>query len=140
MLAAFGPRSQRVPSLASNLGLVPDFADDTSTELQRKARALSVVALVETGSYLLLFYFWQIAKSDAGTAIVGSLHGMIWLAFCAMVIMIAPALRWTWLYVGVVIVTGPIGAVLVWWRLRRDVVSEAREDETEVTGPGSTRQ
>ena len=53
-----------------------DFAGDTTTELERKARALSVVALVETCSYLLLFYFWQIAKSDAGTAIVGSLHGM----------------------------------------------------------------
>ena len=131
-----------------------DFADDTSTELERKARALSVVALVETCSYLLLFYFWQIAKSDAGTAIVGSLHGMIWLAFCAMVIMIAPALRWTWLYAGVVIVTGPIGAVMVWWRLRHDGVPDTGHDtvsdrapatgheahETEVTEPGSTRQ
>ena len=75
---------------------VTDFAGDTTTELQRKAKALSVVSLIETCSYLLLFYIWQIAKSDVGTAIVGSLHGMIWLAFCAMVIMIAPALKWTW--------------------------------------------
>jgi hypothetical protein len=104
---------------------VTDFAGDTTTELQRKARALSVVALIETGSYLLLFYFWQIAKSDAGTAMVGSLHGMIWLAFCAMVIMIRPALRWTWLYCAVVIVTGPIGALMVWARLRRGVPDEA---------------
>jgi hypothetical protein len=117
-------------------GSVPDFADDTSTELERKARALSFVALVETCSYLLLFYFWQIAKSDPGTAIVGSLHGMIWLAFCAMVIMIAPALGWTWLYVGVVIVTGPIGAVMVWWRLRKDGVSVPAH-ETDVTGTGT---
>jgi Domain of unknown function (DUF3817) len=117
--------------------VVTDFADDTSTELERKARALSVVALVETCSYLLLFYFWQIAKSDTGTAIVGSLHGMIWLAFCAMVVMIAPALRWTWLYVVVVIVTGPFGALMVWARLRRDGVSESHE--TGVTEPGSTR-
>ena len=101
-----------------------DFAGDTTTELQRKARALSVVALVETCSYLLLFYFWQIAKSDTGTAIVGSLHGMIWLAFCAMVIMIAPALRWAWSYVAVVIITGPIGALMVWYRLRRGVPDE----------------
>lgn len=132
---------------------MPDFADDTTTELERKARALSVVALVETCSYLLLFYFWQIAKSDAGTAIVGSLHGMIWLAFCAMVIMIAPALGWTWIYAVVVIVTGPIGAVMVWWRLRRDGVPDTGHDtvsqrvpatrpathETEATEPGSTR-
>jgi hypothetical protein len=104
---------------------VTDFAGDTTTELQRKAKALSVVALVETCSYLLLFYFWQVAKSGPGTAIVGSLHGMIWLAFCAMVIMIAPALRWTWLYVVVVIITGPVGALLVWGRLRRGVPDEA---------------
>ena len=44
---------------------MPDFADDTTTELERKARALSVVALVETCSYLLLFYFWQIAEWSA---------------------------------------------------------------------------
>lgn len=104
-----------------------DFADDPTTELERKARALSVVALVETCSYLLLFYFWQIAKSGTGTAIVGSLHGMIWLAFCAMVIMIAPAMRWTWLYAAVVIVTGPIGAILVWWRIRHDGVPDAAD-------------
>jgi hypothetical protein len=112
---------------------VPDFADDPSSELERKARALSVVALVETCSYLLLFYFWQIGKSDAGTAIVGSLHGMIWLAFCAMVIMITPAMRWTWWYTGIVIVTGPIGAVMVWARLRRGVPGPA--SETGVTKP-----
>jgi Domain of unknown function (DUF3817) len=122
MLAAAAVRGQRVWSAYP--GAVPDFADDTSTELERKARALSIVALVETCSYLLLFYFWQIGKSDAGTAIVGSLHGMIWLAFCAMVIMIAPAMRWTWTYVAVVILTGPIGAVLVWARIRREGVPE----------------
>jgi hypothetical protein len=103
--------------------VVTDFAGDTTTELQRKAKALSVVALIETCSYLLLFYMWQIAKTDVGTAIVGSLHGMIWLAFC-MVVMIAPALRWTWLYCAVVIVTGPIGAVMVWYRLRHGVPDE----------------
>jgi integral membrane protein len=105
---------------------VTDFADDTGGELERKARALRVVALVETCSYLLLFYFWQIAKSDTGTAIVGSLHGFIWLAFCAMAIMITPALKWSWVYTAVVIVTGPIGAVMVWYRLRKGVPEELR--------------
>ncbi len=104
---------------------MPDFADDPSSELERKAKALSVVALVETVSYLLLFYFWQIAHSDAGTAVVGSVHGMIWLAFCAMTIMITPAMRWSWWYTALVIVTGPIGALLVWHRLRSGVPEAA---------------
>jgi hypothetical protein len=49
---------------------------------------------------------------------------MIWLAFCAMVIMIAPPLKWSWWYVALVIVTGPVGALLVWWRLRSEGVPE----------------
>jgi hypothetical protein len=134
MLAAGPGLSQRL--LRRYPGGVPDFADDTRTELERKAKALEVVALVETCSYLLLFYFWQIGKSDAGTAIVGSLHGMIWLAFCAMVIMITPALRWSWWYAAVVIVTGPIGAVMVWFRLRRGVPEELRAVKPSVPPPG----
>jgi hypothetical protein len=57
---------------------------------------------------------------------------MIWLAFCAMVIMIAPALKWSWWYVALVIVTGPIGALLVWWRLRSEGVPDVS------SGPGAT--
>ena len=45
-----------------------------------------------------------IAPNDAGKAIVGSIHGMIWLTFCAMTIMITPAMRWSWwLYVAAVV-------------------------------------
>ena len=134
MLAGPPTPSQRVSDHYP--GAVPDFADDPSSELQRKAKALEVVALVETCSYLLLFYFWQIGKSDAGTAIVGSLHGMIWLAFCAMVIMITPAMRWSWWYTAVVIVTGPIGAVMVWFRLRRGVPDEVDQVNPSVPPPG----
>lgn len=102
-----------------------DFADDTSTELERKAKALSVIALVETASYLLLLYFWLVAGSDAGTAIVGSLHGMIWMAFVAMVVMISPAMRWSWWYTVFAIVLGPVGALMVWERIRRHGVPDA---------------
>jgi len=42
-----------------------DFADDTSSELERKAKALSVFALLETVSYLTLFYFWVIARTTS---------------------------------------------------------------------------
>ncbi|MBM3674106.1 MAG: DUF3817 domain-containing protein [Actinobacteria bacterium] len=98
---------------------MPDFADDQSTELERKARALSVVALVETVSYLLLVYFWLVAPNAAGKAIVGSIHGMIWMAFVAMVVMITPAMRWSWWYTAAAVVLGPIGALMVWERIRR---------------------
>lgn len=100
---------------------MPDFADDTRTELERKARSLQWVAVVETVSYLILFAF-MIAGNHVGIRIVGTLHGMIFLGFAAMVLMIARPMRWTWLYVAVVIATGPIGAVLTYERIRRDGV------------------
>lgn len=103
---------------------MPDFADDPTSELERKAKALSVVALVETLTYLLLVYFWLVVPSIAGKAIVGSVHGMVWMTFCAMVLMITPPMRWSWWYSVVVIVTGPIGALMVWTRLRRHGVPE----------------
>ena len=54
---------------------VPDFADDPTTELERKARALSATALTETVTYLVLFYFWIIQPNVAGKAITGRSTG-----------------------------------------------------------------
>jgi hypothetical protein len=98
---------------------MPDFADDPSSELERKARALTVMALVETVSYVTLFWFWIVQPNDAVKAVVGFFHGLIWLAFAAMTVIITPAIGWSWLYTAVVIVTGPIGGVMVFTRLRR---------------------
>ena len=105
---------------------MPDFVDDTTTELERKARALSWTALTESVTYCLLFYFWIIAENDAGKAIVGSVHGMIWLAFCSMVVMITNEIGWSWTYSIAVIVLGPIGGVMVFERIRREGVPEGR--------------
>jgi hypothetical protein len=97
---------------------MPDFADDTTTELERKASALRWVSLIETVTYVVLFVFWQ-AGSDIGTALFGSIHGMVFLAFAGMLVGIRQAMGWTWGYVALGILLGPIGAVLVYARLRR---------------------
>lgn len=97
---------------------MPDFADDTSSELERKAKALKFIALFETVTYLLLFYFWVIAPNDALKAVIGFFHGLVWMAFVAMTVLIREDIGWTWGYTVLVVVTGPIGGVLVWWRLR----------------------
>lgn len=101
---------------------VPDFADDPGSELERKARALSWTALAESFTYTVLFTFWIIVPNTAGKAIAGSVHGMIWLAFCSMAIMIRPEMKWTWKYTIAVIVLGPIGGIMVWDRIRREGV------------------
>jgi hypothetical protein len=100
---------------------MPDFADDTSTEVERKASALRWVSIIETISYVVLFTFWQ-AGSAVGTAIFGSLHGMVFLTFAGMVVGLRQAMGWTWGYVALAILTGPIGAVIVYGRLRRQGV------------------
>jgi hypothetical protein len=120
---------------------MPDFADDTSSELERKAKALSVMALVETVSYVTLFYFWVIAPNDTVKAVVGFFHGLIWMAFVAMTVIITPAIGWTWLYTAVVVLTGPIGGLMVFFRLRRtpraDLVrrSSPQEDRSPSASP-----
>ena len=120
-----GPRDRH-----RTLRAVPDFVDDPTTELERKARALSWTALTESITYCLLFYFWIISPNAAGKAIVGSVHGMIWLAFCSMVVMITKDIGWSWKYSIAVIVLGPIGGVMVWERIRREGVPRARTPRT----------
>ena len=133
MLTGRCDRGDRVPTprrTRRTLPGVPDFADDPTTELERKARALSWTALTESVTYCLLFYFWIISPNVAGKAIVGSIHGMIWLAFCSMVVMITKDIGWSWKYSIAVIVLGPIGGVMVWERIRREGVPEHRAART----------
>lgn len=97
---------------------MPDFADDASSELERKSKALKFMALFETVTYALLFYFWAIAPNDVVKAVVGFFHGLVWMAFVSMVVLIREEIGWTWGYTVLVVVTGPVGGVMVWWRLR----------------------
>ncbi len=100
-----------------------DFADDTSTELERKAGALKWVSLIETFSYVGLAAFW-LSGNKPGTAIFGSLHGMVFLGFAAMVVMITRSMDWGWLFAAVALFTGPLGSLLVYERIRRHGVPE----------------
>ena len=95
-----------------------DFADDTTTELERKVKALEIVALIEGVSYIGLFLFW-VSGNVVGTKVFGSIHGWIFIAFAAMVVGVRKGMEWTWLFVAAAVLTGPLGAVLVWWRIRR---------------------
>ena len=101
-----------------------EYADDPRSELDRKAEQLKWVALIETVSYVLLFLFWAILRSDIGTKVMGFFHGWIFLAFATMVIFIARPMHWTWRFVAVALLTGPLGALLVYERIRRDGVPE----------------
>jgi integral membrane protein len=104
---------------------VPDFADSMTTELERKVATLKWGALIETISYLILLSFW-IGGNDIGTKLFGALHGMIFLAFSAMVLGVRAPMGWSWQYAGTVIVLGPVGSVMVYERIRRYGVPQRR--------------
>ena len=99
---------------------MPDFAGDATTELERKLGPLKVVCIIETISYLTLLFVWLGLRSGIGTAIVGSVHGMIFTAFALMMLSIFRPMGWSWQFLAVSIVTGPIGAVIVYERVRRE--------------------
>ena len=40
---------------------------------------------------------------------VGFFHGLVWMAFVAMTVIIRPDIGWTWGYTALVVLTGPIG-------------------------------
>ncbi|HET9443248.1 MAG TPA: DUF3817 domain-containing protein [Acidimicrobiales bacterium] len=95
-----------------------DFADDTSTELERKAKALRVVCLMETVSYLVLLWFW-LSGNDLGTKIFGAVHGQFFVIFAAMVIGMFRPMGWSWRFLAAGLLTGPVGSLVVYERLRR---------------------
>ena len=100
---------------------MPDFADSTTTELERKLVPLRAVALTETVTYCVLFLFWVMGNRP-GRLLMGSVHGMVFLAFAAMVLGVRADLRWTWKYAIAAVVLGPIGSLMVYSRLRRQGV------------------
>ena len=97
-----------------------DFAGDETTELERKLGPLKVVCLVETVSYATLLVVWLGLRSRIGTQIVGSVHGMIFTAFALMMLNIFRPMGWSWRFLGLSIVAGPIGALIVYERVRRE--------------------
>ena len=100
---------------------MPDYVDSTTTELQRKVATLRIGALVETVSYLILLAFW-LSGNRIGTRIFGSAHGMVFLAFAAMVLAVRREMGWTWNYAALAIVLGPAGSLLVYTRIKREGV------------------
>jgi len=69
----------------------------------------------------VLFFFW-VTGNRPGRLLMGSLHGMVAMAFAGMVLGIRGELGWTWKYAIGAIALGPIGAVMVYARLRREGV------------------
>lgn len=96
-----------------------DFADSPTTEVERRLGPLKVVAVVESVTYLALLMFW-LSGNRVGTLLLGSMHGMVVCAFAGMLLLIFRSLGWSLGFAVFAILTGPIGALVVFERVRRE--------------------
>lgn len=94
---------------------------DTSRSDDRsgKARRLGWVSIVETLSFLGLLSA-MFLESETGVSILGAIHGLLFLVYAFYVWIDHRDLGWgSWFAVASVL-TGPLGAIVVLERLRRE--------------------
>jgi integral membrane protein len=84
-----------------------------------KARQLAAVSVLETLSFIALLAV-MVMGSEAGISAVGMVHGLLFLAYAVLVFRDHRDLGWTTGFMLVAILTGPVGAIVVLERLRRD--------------------
>lgn len=88
--------------------------------------ALRWVALVETFSFVVLMAF-VVLDNRAAVRVVGMTHGLLFLAYLALVLAVRRSQDWSWGFAALAIVGGPIGALIVPPRLREAAASPTRE-------------
>ena len=81
---------------------------------------LRLVSVLETASFLFLVLM-MIVDSESGVSVVGLIHGLLFLWYTLLVLSDRVELAWSWKFAVLVIVTGPIGAIVVLERLTREV-------------------
>jgi integral membrane protein len=82
------------------------------------ARRLRAVSILETVSFLALLWM-MVSDDDAGISVSGAIHGLLFLGYALLVLRDRETFGWSWAFVAVAILTGPIGAIVVLERLRR---------------------
>ena len=83
-------------------------------------RSLVWLSIVETLSFIVLV-FMMVTHNGQGVSIVGAIHGVLFLAYALLVLRARDELVWSWGFVAVAVLTGPIGPIVVLERLRRRV-------------------
>jgi integral membrane protein len=81
--------------------------------------SLASVSLLETLSFLVLIAM-MLMHSETGVSVTGAIHGMLFLWYAFLVYRDHDDLGWTKTFMVLAIFTGPVGAVIVLEKLRRD--------------------
>ena len=87
--------------------------------MSNRARQLAGVSILETLSFIALLGA-MILESEGGVSVIGAVHGILFLAYAFLVFRDREAFGWTMGFMIVAIVTGPVGAIVVLERLRRE--------------------
>ena len=85
----------------------------------KAASQLRLVSILETVSFIGLL-FMMFSGNEGGVSILGMIHGLLFLAYAIIVLKDRDVFGWTPAFTAVAILTGPIGAILVLERLRRE--------------------
>jgi integral membrane protein len=97
------------------------------------ALRLGTVSTLETVSFIVLLAM-MLTHNEVGVSAAGMVHGLLFLAYAWLVLTDREVFGWTWSFVIISIITGPIGAILVLERLRRlgesshEVVGSSRQE------------
>lgn len=77
-----------------------------------------IISTVETLSFLVLLTM-MLTHNETGVSVAGMIHGLLFLAYAWFVVSDRDVFGWSWAFVIVSIITGPVGAIVVLERLRR---------------------
>lgn len=80
------------------------------------------MSLLETLSFVALLAM-MFTHNETGVSITGMIHGLLFLAYAALVLRDRTILGWSTGFVALAILTGPIGAIIVLEKLRHEPAS-----------------
>jgi integral membrane protein len=83
----------------------------------RTVPALRWTAIVETISFVALMAA-VVLHSERGVSVLGTAHGLLFLAYAALVLAVRKGQGWSWGFTALAIIGGPIAALFVPERLR----------------------
>ena len=88
--------------------------------------ALRRISIIETISFVVLMTF-VVLDNRPGVRVAGMIHGMLFLAYVALVLIVRRSQGWSAAFTALAIVGGPIGALIVPPRLHEPATAEYRE-------------
>lgn len=103
--------------------------------MNRAGGWLAGISVAETVSFIALLAA-MLSGSEVGVSLVGTVHGLLFLGYVALVLLMRETLGWSWIFSVVVIVTGPVGAVIALERLRRQWLKPTPQTAAPPTGRG----